>query len=117
MVTAARFSPIASRASALAISTRKATWAAPTVPDLATTRDTRITFLEGPFTGQKGWVNSIAFQQATGSEDRAFCYQTTLESGKWINVKWDHVAPDWLNDDDLAWLLERLPRLPLLSLP
>jgi hypothetical protein len=74
-------------------------------------RDTRITILEGPFTGQKGWVDCIAFQQPTGSEERAFCYQVTLESGKWINVRWDHVAPGWLSDDDLMWLLERLPRL------
>jgi hypothetical protein len=44
-------------------------------------RDTRITILEGPFTGQKGWVDCIAFQQPTGSEERAFCYQATLESG------------------------------------
>jgi hypothetical protein len=74
-------------------------------------RGSRITILEGPYTGQKGWVNSIAFQQPTGFEERAFCYQATLGSGKWINVRCLHVAPGWLNDDDLAWLLERLPRL------
>jgi hypothetical protein len=74
-------------------------------------RDTRITILEGSFTGQKGRVSSMAFQQPTGSEERAFCYQATLESGKWVHVRWDHVAPGWLSDDDLAWLLERLPRL------
>jgi hypothetical protein len=74
-------------------------------------KDTRITILEGPFTGQKGWVSSVAFQQPTGSEERAFCYQVALESGKWMNVRWDHVALGWLNDDNLAWPLERLPRL------
>jgi hypothetical protein len=74
-------------------------------------RGSRITILEGPYIRQKGWVNSIAFQQPTGFEERAFCYQATLESGKWINVRCLHVAPGWLNDDDLAWLLERLPRL------
>jgi hypothetical protein len=56
-------------------------------------KDTRITILEAPFASQKGWVDSIAFQEPTGSEERAFCYQTTLESGKWVNVRWDHVAP------------------------
>jgi hypothetical protein len=65
-------------------------------------RGTRITTLEGPFTGQKGWVDSIAFQQPIGLEERAFCYQATLESGEWINVKWDHVAPGWLNDNDVV---------------
>jgi hypothetical protein len=74
-------------------------------------RDTRITVLEGPFTRQKGWVDSIVFKEPDGSQERAFCYQATLESGKWIKVRWDHVAPGWLNDDDLAWLLERLPKL------
>jgi hypothetical protein len=74
-------------------------------------RDTPITILEGPFTAQRGWVDSIVFKEPTGSEERAFCYQATLASGKWIIVKWDHVAPGWLNEDDLEWLLERLPRL------
>jgi hypothetical protein len=60
-------------------------------------RDTRITILGGPFTGQKGWVDSIAFKEPTGSEERAFCYQATLESGKWVKVRWDHVAPGWLS--------------------
>jgi hypothetical protein len=73
--------------------------------------DTPITILEGPFTGQKGWVEAIAFQQPTGSAERAFCYQATLQSGKRGNVRCDQVAPGWLRDDDLAWLLERLPRL------
>jgi hypothetical protein len=75
------------------------------------TRGSRITILEGPYTGQKGWVDSIAFGQPTGVEEKAFCYQATLESGKWINVRCLHVAPGWLNDDDLVWLLGRLPRL------
>lgn len=35
-------------------------------------RDTRITILEGPFTGQKGWVSSEAFQEPTGSHERGF---------------------------------------------
>jgi hypothetical protein len=74
-------------------------------------RDTRITILEGPFTSQRGWVDSIAFRKPDGSDERAFCYQTTLESGKWVTIRWDHVAPGWLSDDDLTWLLERLPRL------
>jgi hypothetical protein len=74
-------------------------------------RDTRITILEGACTGQKGWVDSIAFKKPTGFEERAFCYEATLESGKWINVRWDHVASGWLSDEDLAWLLERLPQL------
>jgi hypothetical protein len=65
-------------------------------------RDTRITILEGPFTGQKGWVDCVAFQQPTGSEERAFCYQATPESGKWIKVCWDHLVPGWLGDDDLG---------------
>jgi hypothetical protein len=72
---------------------------------------TRITVLAGPFTGQKGWVEAIAFQAPTGSQERAFCYQAKLESGKWVNVRCDQVAPGWLSDDDLAWLLERLPFL------
>jgi hypothetical protein len=72
---------------------------------------TRITVLEGQLTGQKGWVKSITFDKPTGSEERAFSYQVTLESGKWAMVRWDHVAPGWLNDDDLSWLLERLPKL------
>jgi hypothetical protein len=42
---------------------------------------TRITILEDPFTGQKGWVDAIVFQQPTGSEERAFCYQVTLDLG------------------------------------
>jgi hypothetical protein len=70
-----------------------------------------ITILEDPHTGQKGWVSSVTFYQPDGFEERGFCYQATLESGKWIIVRWDHVAPGWLNDDDLAWLLERLPYL------
>jgi hypothetical protein len=74
-------------------------------------RDTRITILEGPHIGQKGWVNCIAFYQPDGFEERAFCYHATLESGKWVTVRCLHVAPGWLNDDDLAWLLERLPKL------
>ena len=60
-------------------------------------------------------MDSIAFQQPTGSEDRAFCYQATLESGKWVNVRALGVAHGWLNDDDLAWLLERLPKLTFLK--
>ena len=72
---------------------------------------TRITILEGPYTGQKGWVNSVAYQQPTGSEERAFCYQTTLESGKWVNIRALSVPPGWLSHDDLEWLLEKLPRL------
>jgi len=74
-------------------------------------RGTRITVLEGPYTGYRGWVDSIVFQQPTGNEVRAFCYQTTLESGNWVNVCAISVAPGWLNDEYLAWLLERLPKL------
>jgi hypothetical protein len=74
-------------------------------------RDTRITILEGPFTSEKGWADAIADKQPAGLEERAFCYQATLESRKWIWVRWDQIDPGWLNDDDLAWLLERLPRL------
>jgi hypothetical protein len=62
---------------------------------------TRITILEGPFTGQKGWVDAIAFQQPTGPAERAFCYQATLQSGQWVNVRCDQVAPGWLRDADL----------------
>jgi hypothetical protein len=43
---------------------------------------TGITVLEGPFIGQKGWVDAIIFQQPTGSEERVFCYQATL-CGSW----------------------------------
>ena len=74
-------------------------------------RNTPITILEGLFTGQRGWVDSIVFRKPTGSDEEAFCYQATLDSGTWITVRWDHVAPGWLSDDDLAWLLERLPKL------
>jgi hypothetical protein len=74
-------------------------------------RDTRITVLEGPFTGQKGWVDSIVFKEPDVSQERAFCYQATLESEKWIKVHWDYVTLRWLSDDDLMWLLERLPKL------
>ena len=74
-------------------------------------RDTRITILEAPFASQKGWVDSIAFQEHTGLEEEAFCYQTDLESDQWVKVRWDHVSPGWLNDDDLAWLLGKLPQL------
>jgi hypothetical protein len=74
-------------------------------------RDTRITILGDPFTGQKGWVDRIAFKQPDGFEERAFCYQATLKSGKWIKVRWDHVVPGWLSNDDLGWLLERLSKL------
>ena len=74
-------------------------------------RDTPITILEGAFSGQRGWIDSVVFRKPTGSEERAFCYQATLVSGKWVTVRWDHVTPGWLSDDDLRWLLERLPRL------
>ena len=74
-------------------------------------RDTPITILEGACSGQRGWVDSVVFQNPTVSEERAFCYQVTLVSGKWVTVRWDHVAPGWLSDDDLMWLLDRLPRL------
>ncbi len=74
-------------------------------------RDTPITILEGPFTGQRGWVDSVVFNKPDGADERAFCYQATLQSGQWVTVRWDHVAPGWLTDDDLIWLLERLPRL------
>jgi hypothetical protein len=74
-------------------------------------RDTAITILEGPFTGNRGWVDSVVYRTPDGANEGAFCYQATLQSGKWVTVRWDHVAPGWLSDDDLAWLLERLPRL------
>ena len=77
-------------------------------------RGTRITVLEGPYTGHRGQVNSIVFQQPTGIEERAFCYQTTLESGKAVNVRALSLAPGWLNDDDLAWILKGLPGLTFL---
>jgi hypothetical protein len=71
----------------------------------------RISILEGPYAGQKGWVECIAYQQPTGSDERCHCYQAKLESGKWINVRTCGVAPGWLNDDDMAWMIEMLPRL------
>jgi hypothetical protein len=74
-------------------------------------RDTRITILEGPFTVQRGWVDSTVFRKPTGLDEQAYCYQATLDFGKWVTVRWDHFAPSWLNDDDLVWLLERLRSL------
>ena len=74
-------------------------------------RDTAITILEGPFTGKRGWVDSVVYSNPDGADERTFCYQATLQSGKWVTVRWDHVAPGWLNDADLEWILERLPRL------
>ena len=79
-------------------------------------RDTRITILEGAWTGRRGWIDSVIFREPTGAEERAFYYQVTLASGQWVTVHWDHVAPGWLTDDDLVWLLERLPRLTFLKL-
>jgi hypothetical protein len=74
-------------------------------------RGSRMTILKGPLTGQKAWTNCVAFQKPTGYTGRAFSYEVTLESGKWAIVRCLDVAPGWLNDDDLAWLLERLPKL------
>jgi hypothetical protein len=74
-------------------------------------RDTPITIVEGEFTGQRGWVDSVVFRKPPDSEEGAFRYQAILQSGKWVTVRWDHVAPGWLSDDDLIWLLERLPKL------
>jgi hypothetical protein len=71
----------------------------------------RISILEGPYAGHKGWVECVAFQQPTGSDERCHYYQAKLESGKWINVRTSGVAPGWLNDDDMAWMIEMLPRL------
>jgi hypothetical protein len=61
-------------------------------------------------------IDSSVETPASLSEERAFCYQGTLESGKWIKVRWDYVTPGWLSDDDLMWLLERLPRLIFLAI-
>jgi hypothetical protein len=74
-------------------------------------RDTAITILEGPFAGKRGRVDSVVYSKPDGSDELTFCYQATLQSGKWVTVRWDHVAPGWLNDADLEWILERLPRL------
>jgi hypothetical protein len=61
-------------------------------------RGSCITILEGPLTGQKGWINCVTFQKPTGleEEERGFCYQATLESGKWVIVRCLHVTPGWL---------------------
>jgi hypothetical protein len=35
----------------------------------------------------------IAFNQTDDFQERDFCYQATLESGKWSKVRWDHDCP------------------------